>query len=91
MNFEPTSNGSPMPEASRKLAGGASHRLGIQSVVSPGRGGGMSPLEDDFPQPLPGGFMLVAWQGTGGLHHRLISDVPPGQSLSRALKVHDTH
>jgi hypothetical protein len=29
-------------------------------------------------------------QRTGGLHHRLISDVPPGQALPSALKVHDT-
>ena len=52
MNFESTSNGSPMPEASRKLAGGASHRLGIQSVVSPGRGGAMT--LDDFRSPCRG-------------------------------------
>ena len=88
MNFEPISNGSPMPEASRKLAGGASHRLGISERGQPRQG-----RRNDvgrFPQPLPG-LTFVVWQGTGGLHHRLISDVPPGQTLSRALKVHDTH
>jgi hypothetical protein len=36
------------------------------------------------------GLPFVVWQGTGGLHHRLISDVPPGQTPSRTLKVHNT-
>jgi hypothetical protein len=39
-----------------------------------------------FPQPLPG-LPFVVRQGTGGLHHRLISDAPPGQTPSRTLKV----
>jgi hypothetical protein len=48
---------------------------------------GLEPVER--PQPLPG-LTFVIWQGTGGLRHRLISDVPPGQTPPSALKVHDT-
>ncbi|MEA3074821.1 MAG: hypothetical protein QOD29_6267 [Alphaproteobacteria bacterium] len=86
MHLERTPNGSPMPEASRKLAGGANHRTGMENTVSPGRGDGMA--SRDFRRPCRG--LRSYLQETGGLHHGLISDVPPGQGPPSAVKVHDT-
>ena len=48
------------------------------------------------PSPAPRRGAISLRRGSGGsrslrsLHHRLMSNVPPGQTLPTALKVHDT-
>ena len=73
---------SPVPEAQRKLAGGASHRYEKKNPICPGRGSGKLPCRrsqhlapSKFLPPRLGRLFVVTY--SGGLRHRRISIVPP--------------
>ena len=69
----------PAPEGQRNGAGGANHRNPVSSRLPPRRGGGGQPRATFRPSPSgapPGrGSGRV---GSGGWHHRLMSNGPPG-------------
>jgi hypothetical protein len=87
MNFKPDIEWFPMPEVSRKLAGGANHRIGMEKLRRAPLGGRRNRIARFLP-PLPGLVLLLA-------ENRWLAPpanflYPSGTTLPSALKAHDT-
>ena len=74
------------PKGRRILAGGVSHRLGIEIATSPARGATHRLVKAfswmcghaDHVKRRPFRASFFCWRPTGGLRHRLISNAPRG-------------